>query len=264
MSARIPHFFRFRTLSSEAHAITTRHGGVSEGRYRALNLGFSTLDSRDNVRDNRLRVAGALGVAPENVIPAHLTHGAAVSVFRRDEPERWPVGSHPGPAVRSDAVVTNAPGVSFLLTFADCVPIALEDPRTGALAAIHAGWRGTAAGIAGNAVQAMEAAFGTRPGDLRAGIGPSIGPCCYTVEETVPAAFRASGMKPVLRRSGGRTILDLWASNTRQLLDVGVNCAAIEVAEICTGCTTHDYFSHRAERGVTGRFGMVVGIRQTP
>lgn len=210
---------------------------------------------------NRDIVRHAVNVDPDNLIVGWLSHGTDVAVFRRDDPA-GPARSlavRPGSrrtarTFRADAVVSNVPGLHFLLTFADCVPLLFIDPVQEVMGAAHAGWRGTAAGMASAVVAALERGFGSRPEDILTAIGPSIGPCCYEVGDDVPASFRCCGFTPVM--CGNR--LDLWESTVLQLERVGVR--AIEVAGLCTSCHTDRFFSHRAEGGVTGRFALVAGL----
>ena len=157
----------------------------------------------------------------------------------------------------SDGLVTATPGVALLLRFADCQPILLYDPAQHALALVHAGWRGVAQGIARRAVEAMVQAFGTRPGEILAGLGPAIGPCCYTVGDKVAAAMGYvlpdwSGAMAALGE--GQWRLDLSAANAQQLAAEGVQ--QIESADLCTACNQHEFYSHRAENGRTGRFAV--------
>jgi YfiH family protein len=149
-----------------------------------------------------------------------------------------------------------------MLRFADCVPILFYDPVRGAVGLAHAGWRGTVACIARATVRRMVEAFGCRPADIRAGIGASIGPCCYEVGDEVVEAARAAfpNARHLLRRQdGGRWHFDLWAANCHQLALEGVK--EIEVSGFCTACRTNEWFSHRAEEGRTGRLGAVIGLR---
>lgn len=229
--------------------------------YATLNMGLSTDDPPQNVVANRRIAFAALDVAEETVLFARLSHGREVSVFRRDRPEEWPVSrlarrdGGVDAAFTSDAAITNASGLNFSLTFADCVPLAFLDVATGAIGAAHAGWRGTSLGIGPAVVDAMGMAFGTSPGNLVVGIGPSIGPCCYTVRAEVVEDFAQHGQSPAMVG----TRLDLWKTNREQLVSAGVRPNAIETAGICTRCNTADYFSHRGENGRTGRFAMIIG-----
>ena len=205
----------FATLASPAvaHGVSTRAGGVSVGPYASLNLGASVGDSEDAVLENRARLARSLGFAPERLVTTPMVHGKAVLVV--DD------ATAPGAlAVRADILVTREPGYLLMLRVADCVPILLSDESAGVVGVAHAGWRGTAIGVAGRAVEAVTN-LGTDPGVLKAVIGPSIGPCCFEVGEEVVAAFPdANGARSVGPR--GRSHLDLWELNRRQLVAAGV------------------------------------------
>jgi YfiH family protein len=177
-----------------------------------------------------------------------------------------------------DALITACGGAMLAMRFADCVPVLLYDTVHQAVGLAHAGWQGSAAGIAGRTVQAMTQAFGTRPQDLLAGIGPSIGRCCYEVGQPVIQHFSARfpWWREVVTDHAGSLYLDLWAANRRQLLDAGLPAEQVAVAGICTACHPEDFYSHRREHrhgqhgqhgqngqgvGVTGRFTAVIGLR---
>jgi polyphenol oxidase len=262
--AHLLHFDRFEGIS---HGISTRHGGVSDPPYQSLNLGFSTPDDEARVAENRRRFATALGIAPDLLVSAHLTHGTDVAVFRADSPASWPREWLPVRAgsarfcwvFETDGVVSNAPDLTFFLTAADCTPILFWDRVRGVIGAAHAGWRGTARGISGNVISAMASSFGSNPADVVVGIGPSMGPCCYTVGHEVVDTFSESGISPVLVAEHGAIRLDLWESNRKQLVDAGVPFDSIEIMGLCTGCHVSDFFSHRAEGGRTGRMACAIG-----
>lgn len=258
---------QFAAFDTVPHAVTTRHGGVSSGPYASLNLGYATDDTEDNVAANRRALLAHVGIAHDRVVGGWLTHGNAVSEFHEGDPDRWPVlrrpiraGSARSEAMfRSDGVVSDVPGLHFVLTFADCVPILFADADRGIVGGAHAGWRGTAAGIGPAVVQVMIDSFGSRPQDIVAAIGPSIGPCCYSVGGEVLAEFSVHGYVPAAVEDAGTLKLDLWESNARQLAGAGIARDAIEISGICTACHTDLYFSHRAEGGVTGRFAAIIG-----
>jgi YfiH family protein len=161
---------------------------------------------------------------------------------------------------KADAMMTDRAGVTLSMRFADCVPILFTDPARGVIAMAHAGWRGTVQGIAAQTVRAMTQTYGSRPADIQAGIGPSIGPDHYQVGEEVVDAVRTyfNSGDGLIRRNpaDGTAYLDLWAANRRDLERAGVE--QIEVAGISTAERTDEFFSHRAEKGRTGRFGAVL------
>ena len=233
--------FRFSNLAGEpwlVHGISTRAGGVSEGRFSSMNVSFNVGDERARVEENLRRLQEALGAG--ELFSAYQVHGSAVTLVEPD--------TEPRP--RCDVLMTRVPDRALMLRYADCTPVLLGDPKHRAVAAVHAGWRGSAVRAAGAAVNAMQEAFGTRPGDLLAGIGPAIGPCCYTVGQDVVDAFAD---RPWLIDHESR--LDLWEANRQALVEGGVPPEQIEVASICTRCHSDRFFSHRANGGVpAGRF----------
>ncbi len=247
-------FYRFGALAEEPgldHALFTRRGGVSRPPYATLNLGHTVGDDLEAVRVNHQRALDALGWGREDVATCHQVHGARVAVIGPDD--RGVVQPE------TDALVTATPGVVLMLRFADCVPVLFYDRRQRVIGLAHAGWRGVVAGSVPATVATLTEAFGCEPGDLWAGIGPSIGPCCYEVGPEVVEEVKASanGREP-FRRVNNRVHLDLWTAVRGQLEEAGVE--QVEVAELCTACRTDDWFSHRAERGKTGRFGVVIGL----
>jgi hypothetical protein len=161
---------------------------------------------------------------------------------------------------QADGIITDAHDVPLVMRFADCVPVLLYDPVKRAIGLAHAGWRGTVAGIGPATVQAMVDTYGSRPADIVAGVGPSIGPCCYEVGPEVVAQVRETFgttrglVEPETEAHGPH--LDLWEANRRALEKAGVQ--RIELSGLCTACHTHEFFSHRAEAGRTGRFGVIL------
>lgn len=234
------------------HAVFTRRGGISRPPFESLNLGHTVGDDPAAVELNHRRVYRALGVEPHAVVTAWLVHGREVAVVD---------ASHGGQVIpRTDGLITRTPGVTLFQRFADCLPILLFDPVRRAVGIAHAGWRGTLQGVAQRMVAAMGAAFGSRPEDLIAGLGPGIGPCCYEVGDDVVRAVRKTfeRSEALLPRIDGSVHFALPAANAQQLAELGVR--TIEVADLCTACRVDEFFSHRAERGRTGRFGVAIGF----
>jgi YfiH family protein len=214
---------------------STRRGGVSEGPYESLNLGVLTDDAPANVRENRRRVAAALGVEPDRVAMGRQVHGAELREWTSPPAARF----EPAPV---DGHLTALPGVGLLALAADCFPVALADGSR--VAMLHCGWRGLAGGIVERAVARLESPA--------AAVGPGIGPCCYEVGPEVLGAFaRLPGV------ARGR-MLDLRAVIARLLADAGV--ASVEHVDRCTSCRADLYFSHRRDAGLTGRQGGLVAL----
>jgi hypothetical protein len=253
----------FDPLPVEA-LVTTRHGGVSAGRYATLNLSFAVGDEAANVRENRRRAAAALGAAPADFVFAAQVHGRHAEVVSAADRSRGTLaaGDAVGPA---DALVTAAPGTVLAILVADCVPIVLYDPTAHVLACVHAGWRGTVARAAEAALAAM-CSLGTRPRDVIAGIGPSVAAGSYQVGEEVARTARdafggqAQGLlRPAAAGGPGQWLFDLPAANRHVLRAAGVPDGQIHVAATPTGPDPGLFFSHRAERPC-GRFALAARL----
>ena len=248
-------YFTFPLLDSAGlpHALLTRRGGASCDPYRSLNVGASVGDDPDCVQENRLRALAIFNRKPESVPELFQVHSDRIMLGRP------PVAGAPLP--QADGVVTDLPALTLMMRFADCVPILMYDPVQRAAGIAHAGWKGTLAGVAARAVEAFRENFHSRPEDLLAGIGPSIGPDHYAVGGELADAFRStfgSAASRWIEKRNGEIYLNLWAANEFVLRGAGVQ--KIEGAGICTACHTEDWFSHRAEHGRTGRFGAMIWL----
>ncbi len=258
--------YRFPNLARSAdlvQAVSGRLGGASRGHLSSLNLSLVVHDERETVLANRQRLAEALGIPHERLLKSRQVHGSDCLVVGRGEIENGLTGLTDSPLI-ADGMLTAERELFLFMTFADCVPVLLHDPVRGVVGLVHAGWKGTAAGIVRRAVLLAQEAFGCRPGDILAGIGPSIGPCCYEVGPDVASAVqRALPAHAEVSRevAGGSIHLDLWRANACQLEEVGVPAANVEIAGLCSACRTDLFFSHRKERGKTGRMGAVIGLR---
>jgi YfiH family protein len=263
-----------------AHGFSTKPGGESElGGARVLNLGFTDWDERGRVEANRAKFLSALPARGMELVTLRQIHSDAIHI----------AATAPEVAPQADAVATCAPGLLLGVQTADCVPILLADTRRRAVAAVHAGWRGTLARIATKAVGRMRMVFGTRPGDIVAAIGPAIRRCCYEVGPEVAQAFAAqfpnaaewfdgpfaelatgeeplglpwlTMMPPGHTPPAPRVQLDLHQANRWQLLDAGIPEAQIAVSDLCTRCRADLLFSYRREGAKTGRMLGVIGVR---
>jgi len=206
-------------------------------------------------------VAAGIGVAPDRLFRPQQVHGrAVVAVLRRQDPRPFSGGSRP----QADAVISDDPSCAIAVQVADCVPILMADPRTGAVAAVHAGWRGAAAGVVRAAIDGLSAECGSRPEDLVAALGPSIGPCCYQVGPAVAEAFLTAGHDTSsIHRwftpdGDGRHRLDLWAAVMDHLCAAGVPMTHVHAARLCTAHHPGLFFSYRAEGAGTGRMAAVI------
>ena len=231
------------------HGFTTRLGGVSAAPYDTLNLGGKWGDAPPSVTENRRRVARAAG-AP--LFVATQVHGAAIACVR--------AGAAPGDlaSVRADGLCSDREDVAVAVFVADCIPALIADARTGAFAAVHAGWRGTLAAVLPAGVRALADNFGARPADLRVALGPAIGPCCFEVGPEVVAAFEATmpdayGAGVIVSSPGAKARIDLKRANALLLERAGVDPALIDCGSECTASDRVRFFSFRRDRGETGQ-----------
>ncbi len=295
-------FDQYTQFPELVHGIFTRAGGYSQPPYHSLNVSLSSGQERfeDAVR-NRFQVLQSLDIAEYPCATIWMIHsGTVLNLDEQAWPdwgEDWPhrvyaldeLGYPAGtrlqwtfkPRTRGDALITRQRGIALAISTADCVPLLFYDPVTQAIGVAHAGWRGTARGIAAATVDAMKEQFGSRPADIRAGVGPSIGPCCYEVSTEVHELFlgqRAFEEMPTEERyrelvassAVFETVelphkeslrLNLWETNRKQLQMAGLAPEHIELPDICTSCAKDRFFSHRAEAGRTGRFPALLALR---
>jgi YfiH family protein len=236
------------------HGVFTRLGGVSPAPWASLNLGGTVGDSREHVVENRRRIFEQAGRPVESLFDAWQVHGTQVLCVDRPRPLDQ---AHE----KADAILTDRPEITLLMRFADCVPILLYDPVQRVAGLVHAGWRGTVDRAARAAVERMAARYGTAPGDIMAGIGPSICVEHYQVGREVEDAARAvfgAQAGAVLWQKNGSAHFDLWQANQIVLESCGVR--QIEQSGQCTFCHNEEWYSHRAEKGQTGRFGALLAL----
>ncbi|HEY0161597.1 MAG TPA: peptidoglycan editing factor PgeF [Edaphobacter sp.] len=264
----------WRKLQWLRHGFSVRRGGVSTVYGgRSLNVGWTKEDDPANIAENRRLLVEAAGGPAMKLVTIRQVHGNRIWPVSGEDARAGRLETHDGKAVlEGDGLVTDAPGVLLAAGTADCVPVLLVDPVRRAVGAFHAGWRGTAARIVEQGVAAMRKEYGSRPEDLLAAVGPSIGACCYTVGEEVREKFSTEFsygeelLSKVLGEDGSAQLrIDLWEANRRQLLVAGVAPNAISLIGECTGCKLEEdggrrYFSHRMEEGRTGRMLNVIGI----
>ena len=254
----------FEYLAAEGitvpHCFTTRRGGVSRGIFDSLNIGYNRGDSHENVEENYRILVNAMGCTLDDLVLTRQTHTDIVRVAHREEAGKsldnrdWP---------ECDGLITNEPGVALVIFTADCTPILLHDPVTGAVGAAHAGWRGTAAGIAAKTVEAMVREYGCDPQNIRAAIGPNIGFCCFETDRDVPDAMVAAlgeDAKPFIRPNGEKYYVNLKEINALWLRKAGV--AQIEISDACTVCQSDVYWSHRVTRGERGSQGAIIVCKE--
>jgi YfiH family protein len=258
------------------HAFSTRPGGISPlDNEKVLNLGFTEWDTRENVLENRRRFQTAVGAKDLPLVTLKQFHSDVIHLL----------DSAPADPCRGDASITNRPGLLLAIQTADCVPILLVDPKKRAIAAIHAGWRGTLARIAAKTIGKMQMHFGTNPRDLLAAIGPSIGPCCYEVGTEVATQFLSqfpdapgyfdefrtgdepnpiqwlNMMPPGHQPPPKGVLLDLRKANRSQLQAAGLRPQNIHTIDLCTACRPDLLFSYRKEGPASGRLMSVIALR---
>jgi len=236
-------------------AVFTRQGGVSPRPWNSLNVGGSIGDDILHVRQNRTRSFKALERTPESIHDVWQVHSA--DVVYADEPRPLDTDYQ-----KADIMLTDNPQVTLFMRFADCTPILLYDPKKQVAGIVHSGWLGTVRGAARAAVEAMQERYATDPADILAAIGPAIGPDHYEIGEDVILQVQAAfgeGAEILLEKHGGSIHFNLWKANQLLLKNAGVQ--QIETAGICTACHTDDWFSHRAEKGKTGRFGAMIAMQ---
>ena len=241
--------------NSVRQAVFTRRGGVSPAPWHSLNLGGSVGDDPGRVAENRIRLFNAMQCDPASIHDVWLIH--STEIVYADSPR--PLDA---PPLRADIIFTDNPDVSLFMRFGDCVPILFHDPQKKVIGIAHAGWMGTLRGVVGVAVQGMQSHYGCKPENIIAGIGPSIGIDHYEVGAEVVSQFREKynhDADRVLQARNGSTYLDLWEANAVQLKNAGVE--QVQVSGVCTACHLDDWFSHRAEKGRTGRFGALMSLR---
>ncbi len=236
---------------SITHGFCTRWGGTSEERLTDFNFGVQVGDSEEHLEHNRERLRTAFDLPRDNPATVSQVHGDRLLIIdettqRLDSTAYLPY----------DGILTAVQGIAIGIKTADCVPLLIADRMKRIIGVVHAGWRGTASGIAPNAIERMIHVFASDPNDIIVAIGPSIGPCCYEVDASV---FHAFDNTPAQQRAftpgrrAGKWMCNLPAANRLQLLHTGIPPENIFSADICTSCRHDIFYSHRAEEGNTGR-----------
>lgn len=244
---------------STPHCFTTRMGGVSAGALSSLNIGMHRGDRDENVAENHRILAAALGYDIKNTVLAHQIHSDVVRLVTAESCLGLDHHDYP----ECDGLITNTPGLALVVFTADCTPILLHDPVTGAVGAVHAGWRGTALNIAGKAVAAMVRELGCRSEDICAAIGPNIGFCCFETDAEVPQAMVTafgSDVEKWIRPTGDKYYVNLKEINRHALQQAGIH--HIDVSEDCTVCQCRRFWSHRVTKGNRGSQGAIIVCKE--
>ena len=250
-------FNKLSSFTELLHFSTERTGGRSAANYSSLNLGLNSGDTRENVITNRNTLCKALNISTDRLIFPKQTHTPTVKVITGDF---FAIGENDQKQFlgETDALITNLKGFCIAVKTADCVPVLLYDPKRKVVAAIHAGWRGTAQNIVFKAIQKMIKEFGSDPADLMAGIGPSISPDVYEVGKEVYSQFDPEFYLDTIPIRPDKRLLDLWKANRHQLITGGIPVGQIETAQLCTWSDSDRFFSARRDGSKTGR--MATGI----
>jgi polyphenol oxidase len=238
------------------HGIFSRHGGVSSTPWNTLNMGGTVGDERSNVIENRKRAFDFFNREVKSIFDVWQVH--STTAICTNSP-RGLDATHE----KADAIFTNDPKITLFMRFADCVPIMIFDPISKVVGIIHAGWQGTVNHIVSEAINSIKKKYGVDPANIVAGIGPSIGPDHYLIGEEVRQQVENKFNichRDLLEVREGKTHFDLWKANEFLLREQGVK--SIETARICTACHIEDWYSHRAEKGTTGRFGALIAIKE--
>lgn len=245
-------------------AVTARLGGSSSGCFASLNPAMHTDDDPLMVIENRQRIAEMLGLDLKQFVTAQQVHGDRIYVVQESDRGRGAC-DYATAVPETDGLITDRQGIALMMFFADCVPVMLVDPVRRAIGICHAGWRGTVAQIPLRTVQRMTEAFGSRPADILAAIAPSIGPCCYEIDEAVERqvrmAFGEKADRLLKKQSNQKWLLDLWQANEISLLEAGVPEMNIQASGICTNCNSKLFYSYRADHGKTGRLAVILALK---
>ena len=260
-------YFVFENLENTGlvrHGFSTRLGGVSEGCLSSMNLSFTRGDDPEKVRENFRRMGMAIGFETKDLVLSDQTHTTNVRLVT--EADRGKGFDRERDYTDVDGLITDTPGLMLATIYADCVPLYFVDPVHKAVGLSHSGWKGTVHRIGKVTLERMKEAFGTRPEDVQAAIGPSICQDCYEVSEDVAQAFMDEFAdqlddRLVYRKGNGKYQLNLWNANERILLEAGVRPEHLSITNICTCCNHELLFSHRASHGQRGNLAAFLGLK---
>ncbi len=249
----------FESLGIVHHGFSTRFGGVSRGNCASMNISTTRGDDPAAIKENTRRIASAIGVEPENMVFTHQTHTVNVAVVKeKDEGRRFP---------ETDGMVTDVPGICLVTFYADCVPLYFVDPVKKAIGLSHSGWRGTVRKMGKVTVEKMREAYGCKPEDIVAAIGPSICQDCYEVNGDVIEEFQKNFKMEILpelfyRKENGKYQLNLWKANEEVLLEAGIKKEKIAVTNVCTHCNPNVLFSHRTMGDRRGNLSAFLALKK--
>lgn len=246
------------------HLFSTRLGGVSNGIFSSMNLSYTRGDDKAAVDENFHRIVGMLGCGLADIVCSDQTHTTNIRVVGENDRGKGII--YPRDYTDIDGLITDVPGIVLATFYADCVPLFFIDTKKKAVGLSHSGWRGTVQRMGQHTIEAMRKAYGTRPEDVTAAIGPSICQDCYEVSEDVAEAFYREFHRPgqgeeiLFAKGNGKYQLNLWRANQIVLEEAGICPEKIQVTDICTCCNPDYLFSHRASQGKRGNLGAFLGL----
>lgn len=258
-------YIQFNHLNKYAnivsHCFSTRIGGVSSGHFSTLNIGINSDDLKQNIEENYRRLCKTVGINNENTVFSKQVHGTNIVTITSDNANNFRSGDRE----ECDGFITREKNIALVTVYADCVPIFLFDPVKKIIALVHSGWRGTVSKIADKAVQKMIDIYNCNPEDILAGIGPSIGECCFEVDVDTANMFReafvdCSDIINQYKNKADKFTINLWECNKSILAKCGLMPDNINIAGICTVCNNDLFFSHRASNGQKGRNAAIMQL----
>lgn len=248
------------------HLFSTRRGGISKGIYSSMNLSYTRGDDKEAVDENYRRIAAVFDSIPDRIVCSDQTHTTNIRLVTEADAGKGIIRNKDYTDV--DGLITDIPGIILAAFYADCVPLFFVDTENKAIGLSHSGWRGTVHKMGAATLKAMHEAFGTRPENVKAAIGPSICQDCYEVSRDVAEQFEAvfeNRTQEILKAGKGKDKfqLDLWKANEIILLKAGILPENLEVTDVCTCCNSSYLFSHRASHGKRGNMGAFMELRKS-
>ena len=255
---------KLEQFNNLCHTFTTRMGGVSTGYFSKMNLSFNTGDNRETVVKNYEILCEALKINPEHLVLSQQTHTDNIKIVTKADCGKGIYKPYDYSDV--DALVSATSGVALVTHSADCCLLGFYDPHKRVIAAAHAGWRGTVKEIGKKTVQTMQKSFGCNPADIVAFIAPSIGQCCYEVDDPVYNEFIKLPYLAInsifTKKPNGKYMLNLWEANRQILINSGIKNTNIDITDLCTNCHSDEFHSHRATAGKRGVNGLIMEMRE--
>jgi YfiH family protein len=250
---KIYEFEDLKKCTDIIHGIFTRHGGTSTKSFDSLNVGMNSGDKKTIITDNRKLLIEKMGLKP--LVFLNQVHGSAIKVLKQDYNDLLDMFEPGKDTYTADGIITDMKNIFLVIQVADCQAVMLYDPEKKVIANLHSGWRGSINNIIGNCIDKMVESFGCRPGNMIAGISPSIGPCCSEFIN-----YKDEISQDLWKyKINDKDYFDFWGMSSDQLMDKGLKKENVENLKICTKCNTNEFYSYRAEK-TTGRFACVISM----